>query len=163
MVPPAPQSRFDGDLSAKTAQIPAPVPVSERKSFGAMDEAFLSRIYRTMLWFGTVATLVAAGVFKDAAGIGSFVAGLVLAALLLRTQELLVRAVLRPKAELGFDPRLALMVALPLKYGIVIAALAAFQYFGLMRPAALALGFFAAQVVIIAKVFGWAAMRRVAR
>ena len=108
-----------------------------------------------MAWAGAFAALLTAA-FWDAPRVGCLVGGFVLAALLLRTQEILVRAVLRPKDQMGgLDARLLLVLVLPLKYAVVIGALALMNWAGWIRPGALALGFFLGQLVIVAKVCGW--------
>jgi hypothetical protein len=148
LVPPAP-------VAARGSENSGDVRASASKS-SPLDAAFLSRIYRSMLWFGLVLTVLVGLGLKSAPATTSFAAGLVLAALLLRTQELAVRALMRPKEQLGgFDARLILVLLLPLKFVLMAVALFALNYFGLIQAAYLALGFFAGQLVIVAKVAGW--------
>jgi hypothetical protein len=132
------------------------VRASASKTISPLDAAFLSRIYRSMAWFGVVLIVLTAFGLNSLPATSSFAAGIVLAALLLRTQELAVRALMRPKEQLGgFDARLILVLLLPLKFVLMAAALFALNYFGLIQAAYLALGFFAGQLVIVAKVAGW--------
>ncbi len=150
---------------------PAPVEVARPKSqqsgaparaaLSPLEPAFIGRIYRSMLWFGAVCTLLAAFALKgDGAGIGSFVGGLVLAAVLLRSQEVSVRSLLQPKEKLmGMDARLAMVLLLPFKFVAVVLALVVFNALGLLRPALLALGFTAGMSVLVAKFAGWWLMR----
>lgn len=144
-IPPAPV----GSPSVRPAK-----PVAAATS--PLDPGFVARVYRSMLWFGAVCTLLAAFAFPTVAGTGSFIGGLLLAALLLRGQEVGVRAMLRPADKMmGLDARLAMVLLLPLKFVAVVAALVFFNALGWLRPGPLALGFFAAQLVLIAKFIGW--------
>ncbi|HEX8464897.1 MAG TPA: hypothetical protein VF627_09805 [Abditibacterium sp.] len=147
-VPSAPVSQLGGAKSGESA--------AASKTQSPLDAAFLSRIYRSMLWFGVVVTILAAFGSKSAAVTSSLVAGLVLAAVLLRAQEISVRALMRPAQQMGgMDARLFLVLLLPLKFILVVVVLATMNYFRLIEPAALALGFFAGQVVLVSKVAGW--------
>ncbi len=149
LVPPAP-------IAARESEKSGEAQASASKTSSPLDAAFLGRIYRSMLWFGAVLVVLVALGLKSAPATTSYAAGLVLAALLLRTQELAVRALMRPKEQLGgFDARLILVLLLPLKFVLMAAALFALNYFGLIQAAYLALGFFAGQLVIVAKVAGW--------
>jgi hypothetical protein len=121
-----------------------------------LDAAFISRIYRSMLWFGAVITVLTASGLRSPAAVSSIVAGLVLAAVLLRAQEIATRALLRPASKLGgMDAKLFMVLLLPVKFIVIVVALATLNYFKLIVPGYLALGFFAGQLVIVAKVFGW--------
>ena len=125
-----------------------------------LDLGFVARVYRSMLWFGVVCTALAVPVLRTAPAIGSFVGGLVLAALLLRGQEIGVRALLQPKEKMmGLDARLAMVLLLPLKFVAVAGILVVFNALGVLRPGPLALGFFAAQLVLVAKFVGWMLQR----
>ena len=127
-----------------------------------LDAAFIGRIYRSMAWFGaTLIVLIALGL-KQIPATTSFAGGVLLAALLLRAHEVGVRALMRPKEQLGgFDSRLILVFLLPLKFALMAAALWAMNHFGLIEAPFLALGFFAGQLVIVAKVAGWMLNRAV--
>ncbi|RYG69759.1 hypothetical protein EON80_09210 [bacterium] len=121
-----------------------------------LDDAFIARVYRSMLWFGAVITLLTAFGLRSAASVSSLVAGFVLAAALLRAQEIGTRALLRPKSQMGgMDARLFMVLLLPIKFILIVVALATLNYFKLIRPGYLALGFFLGQLVIVAKVIGW--------
>ena len=148
-IPPAPVDA----ARPKPQQSGAPI----KASASPLDPAFIGRIYRSMLWFGLVCTLLAAFALQgDGAGIGSFVGGLLLAAVLLRSQEVSVRALLQPKEKmLGMDARLAMVLLLPFKFVAVVLALVVFKALGLLQPALLALGFTAGILVLIAKFAGW--------
>ena len=121
-----------------------------------LDAAFVSRVYRSMLWFGLVCTLLAAFAFPTVAGVGSFAGGLLLSALLLRSQEMSVRSLLQPKEKLlGLDARLAMVLLLPVKFIGVVLILVVFNALGLLKPGPLALGFTAGMLVLVAKFAGW--------
>lgn len=150
LVPTAPN--IERAATEKSAEMRA----SASKIASPLDAAFLSRIYRSMLWFGAVLTILAAFGSQSGAVVASLVSGLVLAALLLRAHEIGVRALMRPQEQLGgFDARLILVLLLPLKFVLMVGALAALNHFGLILPAIVVLGFFAGQLVIVAKVAGW--------
>ncbi len=152
LVPAAPDVEFSARASEKSGEARTSAP----KAQSPLDAAFLARIYRSMAWFGAVLVVLAALGTKNGAIVASLASGLVLAALLLRAHEIGVRALMRPKEQLGgFDARLILALLLPLKFVLIVAVLAVLNGFGLILPAILALGFFAGQLVIVAKVVGW--------
>ncbi len=125
-----------------------------------LDAAFVARVYRSMLWFGLICTGLAAFAFPTVAGTSSFAAGIVLALVLLRSQEFSVLALLQPKEKMfGMDARLAMVLLLPVKFVAVVLVLVVFNALGLLRPGPLALGFFAGNLVLIAKFAGWMWMR----
>lgn len=153
-IPPAPVGAARPNPQAQTKP-------SARAATAPLDVAFVARVYRSMLWFGLVCTLLAAFAFKgDVANTGSFVGGLLLSALLLRSQEISVRALLQPREKmLGMDARLAMVLLLPVKFVAVVLALVVFNALGLLRPGPLALGFTAGMLVLVAKFVGWMLMR----
>ena len=152
-IPPAPVGATRPKTQAQTS-------ARSQAATSPLDAAFVARVYRSMLWFGMVCTLLAAFAFKDAAAIGSFVGGLVLSALLLRSQEMSVRSLLQPKEKLlGMDARLAMVLLLPVKFIGVVLVLIVFNALGLLKPGPLALGFTAGMLVLVAKFFGWMIMR----
>lgn len=153
-----PSAPVPGYVSAVSSSVKTPESPLRRAQ---LDPAFIGRIYRSMLWFGLVMTLLLVPVWHSYGGTFSFAAGLVLAALLLRTQEVVVRAVLRtPTGAGGLDSRLLLVLLLPLKYLVVIAVLGVALAYHWLRPEALAAGFFAGQLVLVAKVIGWMSQNR---
>ena len=157
LVPPAPQPSFS---AARDKQSGVAADVAS-KSKSPLDAAFLGRIYRSILWFGTLMMVLSAPLFGYPAGVLSFAGGVGLAALLLRSQEILVRAALRPQEKIvTLDPRLAMVLALPIKVMIVAAGLGVLYRFELLSIGALAAGFFAGQAVILAKIAGWWLVRR---
>ena len=147
--------------STKRVETSAP---SSTKPLPPIDAAFLKRTYRSMLWFGIAITVLAAfGWGQNFAATGSFIGGLILAATLLRVQEVSLRSILRPKEQLaGFDARLLVVMLLPLKFLAIGGVLWAADASGFLRPGPLALGFFAAQLVLVAKIAGWMMARRAA-
>ncbi len=148
LVPPAPIA------SARETQFVNQVKASPASS--PLDADFLNRVYKSMLWFGFIVCLLMAFALKTAPAIGSFVGGFILAAVLLRLHEVSIRGILRPKSELGgLDARLLVVLLLPIKMVLVAAVLIGWNMTGTLQPAPLAGGFFAAQLVIVAKVVGW--------
>ncbi len=156
LVPDAPQLPIVERGHKKSGDVSAVAP----KKQSLLDAAFLSRIYRSMAWFGAILIVLVALGIQTAPATISFASGILLAALLLRAQEIGVRALMRPSEQLGgFDARLILVFLLPLKFVLMAGALYALSYFRLVLPAFLAVGFFAGQLVIVAKVVGWAMTR----
>ncbi len=128
------------------------------------DAAFLRRVYRAMLVFGALLTLLIAFGLKSWAATGSFVGGMILAALLLRTQEVAVRSMLRPTTETGgFDTKLLMVLALPLKFFAIGAVLWLANAQGWLQLVPFAAGFFAAQLVLLCQVAGCLLKRSLAR
>ncbi len=130
---------------------------SASTSFTPLDAAFLSRTFVTIGWFGS---LLAVFTYIATASIGaafSFAAGAWMAALLLKSQEILVRRLLRSKSAPpydGWDRKIPLWVLLPLKYVVVVGALGWGVSSHLLLPMYFCGGFGAAQVAMIAKVLG---------
>ncbi len=152
LVPEAPQI----PIATREVEKSAGARVVASKPLSPLDAAFLARIYRSMAWFGAVLVVLVAFGLQSVPLAASFAGGVVLAAFLLRVQEIAVRAIMRPAQQMGgMDARLFLILLLPLKFVLMVAALAALNYFGMIRPAFLAIGFFAGQLVIVAKVVGW--------
>ncbi len=152
MVPEAPQLQIPVRATGKTDSVQS----GTSKPLSPLDAAFLARIYRSMAWFGFVLVVLVALGLNSIPATASFAGGVILAAFLLRAQEVTVRAIMRPKQQLGgMDARLFLVFLLPLKLILMVAMLAMLNYFGMIRPAMLAVGFFAGQLVIVAKVVGW--------
>ena len=153
-IPPAP-------VGATRPKAQSQSPAKAKAFVSPLDAAFVGRIYRSMLWFGAICTLLAAFALRgDGAGIGSFVAGVALSAVLLRSQEVSVRSLLQPREKMmGMDARLAMVLLLPLKLVGVVLFLVVFNALGLLRPALLALGFTAGILVVVAKFAGWMLMR----
>jgi hypothetical protein len=114
-------------------------------------------VYRTLAWFGVVTGFVAYVVSNSATVVFSYVAGLVLGALLLKSQEIFARRLMRPKgspAYQGWDRFIPLWVLIPGKYLLVALALGWGIKNQVVLPAVLGLGFLAVQVVLMAKMFG---------
>lgn len=156
LVPEAPQL----PISARGDKKPGDAPTVALKSQSPLDAAFLARIYRSMAWFGAILVVLVGLGLQSVPLAASFAGGIVLAAFLLRAQEIAVRAIMRPAAQMGgMDARVFLVFLLPLKFVLMVGMLAALNYFGMIRPAFLAMGFFAGQLVIVAKVVGWMAAR----
>ncbi len=125
------------------------------KASSLFDADFLRRVYRSMLLFGIVMTVLAAFAFPTAAGTGSFVGGMLLAAILLRAQEMSARSMLRPTSETGgLDAKLLMVLLLPLKFIAVGIVLWIANSAGVLKLAPFGLGFFAAQLILLCQVAG---------
>ncbi|MBV9868295.1 MAG: hypothetical protein JO316_23315 [Abitibacteriaceae bacterium] len=138
--------------------------VMASKPLAPLDAAFLSRTYGTMLWFGTLLALCAYTLTSSILITGSFAAGALLAALLLKSQELFVRRILRPKDSApyqGWDARFPLAVLLPAKYILIGTAFALLISRHLLHPIGFTAGFMAVQTAIIAKIFGYMIVQRI--
>lgn len=129
-----------------------------------LDAAFLGRVYDTMLWFGTLLTLCCYALTASWLIMGSFAGGALLAALLLKSQEVFVRRVIRPKDApiyVGWDARLPLYVLLPGKYFLIAVAFNCLLSRHLLHPIGFAAGFIMIQTAIIAKVMGYMMAQRI--
>lgn len=130
----------------------------------SFDAAFLTRTYRSMLVFGVVTTVLAAFALRSAVGAGSFVGGLLLAALLLRVQESSVRTALKPgKDASDMAVKLLVVMLMPLKLLAVGVVLWLVNAQGWLQVLPFTVGFFAGQLVILARVAGWLLSRAQAR
>ncbi|HEX9995927.1 MAG TPA: hypothetical protein VGB45_02195 [Abditibacterium sp.] len=151
-VPSAPSGKV-ASPSAATPQLAAP-------QSSPLDAAFLRRAYVSLVVSGVLFSFLAAFGWSGAF-LGSFIGGYVLAVVMLKLQEGAVRGLLRPTKELGgLDPKLGLLLLLPLKFVVIGAVLVGFNMSGYLRPIPMAAGFFAAQLVILAKLAGWYLTRR---
>jgi hypothetical protein len=159
--PPLPAGEVKNENSVG-ASAPKSKKDTPSKKDSPLDAAFLGRIYRSMLWFGAFITILAALGLREGAAVSSIVAGMALAAVLLRAQEIGVRALMQPKEKMGgMDARLFMVILLPIKFLLIVVVLATLNYFKLIAPGYLALGFFVGQLVIVAKVVGWMMTRSV--
>lgn len=157
MVPPPPLFGASGEDKPK-------IVVQASKAKSPFDAAFLRRVYRAMLVFGFVLALLTAFGSHSATATGSFVGGMLLAALLLRSQEIAVRGMLRPTSEIGgFDAKPWMLLALPLKFLGIGAVLWIANSQGWLRVAPFAVGFFAGQLVLLCQVAGWLLKRVLSR
>ena len=161
LVPPPLFGNAAGDEKPNITR-PAP------KAISLFDAAFLRRVYRSMLLFGIAFTVLQSfgrgyG-FGTFAGTGSFIGGMLLAALLLRAQEMSVRSMLRPAKETGgIDAKLLIILLLPLKFIAVGALLWSANSAGVLKMAPFGLGFFVAQLILLCQVAGLLLRRALAR
>ena len=120
------------------------------------DSGFVGRITVSMLAVGALLMLGVLSATKSPLLASSVFAGILLGAGLLKSQELFVRKLLGPRArnEKSFASRLPLAIILPLKYIFIGAVLGILIDLGWLQPVALACGFIAGQIVIVAKVVG---------
>lgn len=126
-----------------------------------MDGGFLTRTYVSMAVVGVLASFAAAMQWQDGAKFGSFVGGFLLAVVMLKLQQITVGGLLRPKEQLGgLDPKLGVLLLLPLKFVLVGAVLVGFQMVGVLKPIPMGVGFFVAQTVILARLAGWFLTRK---
>ena len=161
-VPAAPQPSFGNapaNLNPTNLQQPAPQrTASSSKTVAPLDAAFLRRTYRTCAWMGPLLTLCAYAISSGSFIVtGSFAAGALLAALLLKSQEIFVRRVLRPKgstAYAGWDKRIPLPLLLFLKYSLIAAAMCFLLRAQVITPAGFATGFMMMQLVVVARAMG---------
>lgn len=144
---------------AKTAPPAGP----KLKLAAPLDMAFIGRLYVTTVWFGLISCMLVWGLTESVKATGSFLGGIVLGALLLKSQELFVRRVMAPRAGVIEDgaalkkdlvARIPIAVLLPFKY----LAVGLIFWFAIDRdwlhPLAFVAGFLTEQVVIISKVIG---------
>lgn len=159
--------------------VPQPPPVAEEKQSPSrkqkhppletpLDAAFIQRIYVTTFYLGLIWTACAWGLTRSAAATGSFVGGLLLGALLLKSQELFVRLLIAPRVDAvaeqeqtekngrwrGWLTRVPVALMLPLKYGLVGLAFSVVIARDWLHPGAMIIGFLTVQVVILSKVVG---------
>jgi len=124
-----------------------------------MDVEFLGRTYVTMLWLGAVWTACAWAVTQSGRATASFAGGLLLGALLLKSQEIFVRKVVAPRAngvagKRDLIARVPIALLLPVKYLAVGLALGVLIERDWLHPIAFAVGFLSVQIVIVSKVVG---------
>ena len=160
-VPAAPQPSFGNapaNLNSSNLQRPtAQRTASSSKPLAPLDAEFLKRTYRTSVWMGALLTLCAYAISGSLVVMGSFAAGATLAALLLKSQEILVLRALRPKGAEpynGWDKRIPWPLLLFLKYGLVAAAMSYLVRNQLITPAGFATGFMMMQMIVVAKAAG---------
>lgn len=130
-------------------------PASAR--FAPLDAAFLRRVFGTTLWLGALLTLCLAGVSGSWPLALSFGAGVLLVALLLKSQEWFVRRALRPQTAApynGPDRRIPLWLLLPLKYALLAAVIAWLMRQPMFQPLGFAAGCLLVQGVVVARVLG---------
>ena len=146
-VPPAPV----GEVRKKAS--PSSLKSSLMEPF---DDGFVGRIMVSMLGFGALLMLGVLSATNSPLLAGSFFSGILLGVLLLKSHELVVRNILAPRAakQSSFWSRLPLAVILPLKYIFIGSIMGILFESGWLQPPALACGFIAGQIVIVAKVVG---------
>jgi len=166
-LPAPPQSSFSGSPSLSTSEA-SRAASSKRSSatsqIAPLDAAFLSRVLVTTLWFGALLALLVYGITRSFPATWSFAGGAGLSLVLLKSQEMFVRRVLRAKdapVYNGWDARLPLAVLLPGKYLLIAAGIYVSLRFQIMVPAAFAAGFTLLQVVVTARVAGRVMSQRV--
>jgi len=128
-----------------------------------LDAAFLSRVYRVNWQFGALLTLCAAMLAKSVDWPLSVAAGVLTGLLLLKTQELFVRRVIRPMtwpAYEGPDKKFPLWLMVPGKYALVIAAIWLLRHVGWLNYAGFLVGCTAVQITLLSMALGRLLHRR---
>src|SRR3712207_1310259 len=129
LVPPAPQPDFE---------LPATPTPGEKTVNSAspkkLDLNFISRIYPTLLWSGSILSLCAAPLWGNAVAAGSFAGGIALAGLLLKAQELVFRRLGRVSRGQASAMAVLFIALAPLKLGVVIGLLWLLHNMGLIAP-----------------------------
>ena len=122
-----------------------------------LDAEFLGRVYRFAPRFGTLLAICVAVISRSAALTLSFVAGFATGLLLLKTQEMLVRRVVRPKswpAYDGPDKKIPVWAIVPGKYALIIAAILLMHRTELLNFVAFAGGCLVMQFVVLSMAWG---------
>lgn len=136
-----------------------------------LDPAFIHRVYITTFYLGLIWTACAWGITRSIPATGSFVGGLLMGVLLLKSQELLVSLVVAPRSKTDASSkeendsskgnqrrewlsRIPIALMLSLKYIVIGLAFNFVIARDWLRPEALVIGFLTVQVVILSKVVG---------
>lgn len=146
LVPPAPIADFD----AKSVENVVAAP----KKAKVLDLAFLPSLYRTILVGGAILTACATPIWNDARAAFSFGGGFLLAALLLKGQELIFRQLAALVGGQKSAVGAIFLILAPLKLVLVLAFLYFLEARGLLITIPLGLGFFAGQLLIVARILG---------
>lgn len=166
-LPAPPQPTFSGNTSllrSDASQAASESRTPAASQLAPLDAAFLSRVLMTTLWFGALLMLIVFGATRSLAATLSFGAGAGLSLILLKSQEMFVRRVLRAKdapAYSGWDASVPLGVLLPLKYLLIAVGIYFSLRYQLLVPAAFAAGFTLLQIVVTARVAGRVLSQRV--
>ena len=143
---------------------PPPVASFERKStrttrpktIAPLDAGFMGRLYVSSLYSGALLMMLVYGSTRSLPITLSFVGGMALGVLLLKSQEIFVQRLLTKAAAQNSNvwTRLPLALLLGAKYVVVFALLGITSELGWLVPAAFALGFVTEQLIIAAKIVG---------
>lgn len=158
-LPSPPQPSFGAATfnSVSSSQKPNAKSSSASKTIAPLDAAFLGRVARTTIWFGTFLTFCVAIVSRDFAIAASFGAGALLGLALLKSQQMLVARLSKSKEvteENGWLVRAPLMFLLPAKYLLISIGIFFGLKSGFLVPPAFATGFTVLQIVVFSKVIG---------
>ena len=152
-VPPPPQSSFEPKSETTTRTRPG----APSKKAAPLDGKFFERVYRFAPGFGTLLAVCLAVISRNAALTLSFAVGFATGLLLLKSQEMFVRRVVRPKswpAYDGPDKKIPVWVMVPGKYLLVIAAMLLLRRAGLLNFVAFAGGCTVMQFVVLSMALG---------
>ncbi len=147
--------KFNSSLSSQRTVARDTKSPSASKTVAPLDAAFLGRTARTTLWFGTFLTLCLGIVSRNLPLTLSFASGALLGLALLKSQQMLVARLAKSKeasTETGWLMRVPLAFLLPAKYVLIAVGIYWGLRFGVLVPAAFAVGFTVLQVVIFSKV-----------
>lgn len=151
-VPSPPQASFEAKKSA-----PRPKRTMRAKGAAPLDEAFLQRVYRNSLLFGTLLNISVAIITQSAAATLSCTVGLMSGLLVLKAKELFVRRVVRPHDAPPYQgpgkwlPRWALGIG---KFVLIGATIALLRRFDLINYVSFVVGCASVQVLLISMALG---------
>jgi len=167
-VPAPPQASFEKNSererrdAAKTGAATVGISAASQR-IAPLDAAFLGRVYRVNAIFGAILT-TALGIWSGSVGAAlSCAVGVTIGLLLLKTQELFVRRVIRPltwPAYEGPDKKLPLWLIVPGKYALAAAAILLLRHTELLNYGAFAGGFAAVQMTLLSMALGRLMARR---
>ena len=122
-----------------------------------LDAAFIGRTYITLTWFGLALTLCTYLFTKSLLITWSFAVAVAFAGILLKSQEMLVRRVVRPKDAPpyeGWDAGISLPLWFLVKYALVASVLWSLYQHHLLNLIVFATGFMIAQFAVVSKILG---------
>lgn len=161
--PPEPSYPAVANANSPSSSSPSAVRPSRHQSIAPLEAAFIKRTYWTLTWFTAILTFCAWSITHSALLAWSFGGGAALAGVLLKSQEMLVRRVVRPKDAPrydGWDAALPLPLCFVLKYGILAAALWWLNRHHHINLIAIATGFMIAQFAVTTKVLARLLLQR---
>jgi hypothetical protein len=161
VVPPAPLASWEEtENERKTKKSVSPTRQRTVSTATPLDAAFLCRVYRSIGWFGVLTSGLVYAALSSSTLTFAYAAGVALGALLLKSQEIFGRRLMRPKGSPpydGWDRFIPLWVLLPGKY-VLVALVLKWAISSQKDPVpvivALGCGFLTTQLLIMAKVFG---------
>jgi hypothetical protein len=161
-IPAAPLPSYaEGTAALKTREADQPQHTQRTepasKTSAPLDAAFLRRSYWSLSYVGTLLTIAVALWSRSLVLSLSVAEGVLMGALLIKSQELMVRQVLKPLQSLpssGMKSIMPLAVLLPLKYLVLGAILVVLWKVQNINLIAFGLGFMIVQFVLLARLIG---------